>query len=141
MQQRMSIITLGVADLQKSRAFYEKLGWKIATQKQADSIVAFNLQSFTLALYPVEKLAVDANRPMSLSSSPSFTLAYTVNSEKEVDQVLNEAKAVGASIVKEAHKAFWGGYSGYFSDLDGYLWEVAFNPFVEIKDDGAFQWV
>ena len=140
MEQRLSVITLGVADLKQSRAFYEKLGWKIATEEQAESIVAFNLQSFVLALYPLEGFAEEIGLPVA-KASPSFTLTYNVGSEKEVDQVLQEAEQIGAPIVKRPQKMFWGGYSGCFSDPDGYLWEVDFNPFAKLAEDGTFRWM
>lgn len=141
MEQRLSIITLGVEDLQASRAFYEALGWKVATEEQSDNIVAFNLQSFVLALFPRQGLAEDAGVDMNPGGAPSFTLAYNVGSEADVDRTIDEARAVGATIVKEPQKVSWGGYSSYFQDPDGYLWEVAFNPFSHPRDDGSFSWV
>jgi len=141
MEQRMSIITLGVADLKQSRSFYERLGWKVATEQQAENIVAFNLLSFVLALYPREGLAEDVGIDVNASTSPTFTLAYNVNSEDEVERVIDEARSIGAKIIKEPQKVFWGGYSSYFSDPDGYLWEVAFNPYSKLENDGSFKWV
>ncbi len=140
MEQRLSIITLGVADLQRSRVFYEKLGWKVATEEGAENIVAFNLQSFVLSLYPLTGLAEDVGVPIP-AASPCFTMAYNVGSEAEVDEVIEDVRAIGAHIVKEPQKVFWGGYSAYFSDPDGYLWEVAFNPFSQPQADGTFTWV
>lgn len=140
MEQRMSIITLGVSNLKTSRSFYECIGWKVATEEQTENIVAFNLQSFVLALYPKQGLADDVGVEMDLSSMPSFTLAYNVFSEEEVDRVIDEVRAIGAEIVKEPQKVFWGGYSGYFSDPDAYLWEVAFNPYSVPEKDGSFKW-
>ncbi|MCH9853743.1 MAG: VOC family protein [Alphaproteobacteria bacterium] len=140
MQQRLSIIALGVCDLKKSRKFYEDLGWQTATQEGAENIVAFNLQSFVLTLYPIEKLAEEVDMPIKITT-PSFTLAYNVASEAEVDATIEEARNIGAKIVKPPQKVFWGGYSSYFSDPDGYLWEVAFNPFSQPEPDGAFKWV
>ena len=140
MEQRVSIITLGVSDLKKSRSFYESLGWSVATEEQAENIVAFNLQSFVLALYPKQGLAEDAGVDMVASTNPSFTLAHNVTSEAEVDRVINEVRGVGGRIVKEPQNVFWGGYSSYFSDPDGYLWEVAFSPYSKPEKDGSFQW-
>lgn len=141
MEQRLSIITLGVADLQMSRSFYEGLGWAIATEQQADQIVAFNLQAFVLALFPKNDLELDVGVEMGDTAlTPSFTLAYNVAAESEVDRVIEEARAIGATIVKSPQATNWGGYSGYFSDPDGYLWEVAHNPFSELKEDGSFHW-
>ena len=141
MEQRLSIITLGVSDLERSRSFYKNLGWEIATEKNSENIIAFNLQAFVLALYPIEGIAKDAGLQMKLPSTPSFTMAYNVGSEAEVDRVIEEAKTIGAKIIKQPEKAFWGGYSGYFSDPDGYLWEVAFNPYSTPEKDGTFKWV
>ena len=141
MEQRLSIITLGVADLGRARAFYESLGWKVATEEQAENIVAFNLQSFVLCLYPLDKFADEVGRKPDSVTTPGFTLAYNVGSEAEVDSAIEEARGVGAAIVKEPRKVFWGGYSGYFADPDGHLWEVAFNPFSSPSEDGSFRWV
>ena len=140
MEQRLSIITLGVAELGLSRAFYESLGWQAATEEKADSIVAFNLQGFVLALYPLDKFAEEVGSAPDPVSTPGFTLAYNVDSEAGVHRVIDEAKAAGARIVKEPQKVFWGGYSGYFADPDGYLWEIAFNPFSSPASDGSFKW-
>ena len=142
MEQRLSIITLGVGDLERSRSFYESLGWKVASSdEQSDSIVAFNLQSFVLALYPLEKFEEETGRKPDPASPPGFTLAYNVASEAEVDRTIEEARGLGAEIVKEPQKVFWGGYSSYFTDPDGYLWEVAFNPFSSPAKDGSFKWM
>lgn len=145
MEQRLSIITLGVKDLKVSRSFYEKLGWKIANTKQEETeeIVAFNLQSFVLALYRLDKLANEINITNQTNIEyrpPSFTLAYNVASEAEVDQTIKEATQVGAKILIPPKKVFWGGYSGYFSDPDHYMWEVAYNPFAKLKKGGTFRW-
>ena len=140
MEQRLSVITLGVTDLKQSRAFYEKLGWKVATEEQADSIVAFNLQSFVLALYPFKGFSEELGLSVTRTWPPSFTLAYNVDSEERVNQVIQEAEQIGASILKRPQKVFWGGYSGYFADPDGYSWEVAFNPFAKLGEDGTFRW-
>lgn len=140
MDQRISIITLGVADLKKSRAFYEALGWKVASVKQAEEIVAFDLNAMTLALYPLDKLEEDAGVEVTKSRYSAMTIAYNVNTPEEVDSVLQEAVQAGGELVKPAEKVFWGGYSGYFADPDGTLWEVAHNPFSKLGPDGAFQW-
>ena len=142
MDQRLSIITLGVSDLNTSRVFYEALGWRVAGEDGADKIVAFNLKAMALALFPREELARDADVEMNGGGKAHapFTLAYNVASEDEVDAVLKQAEKCGAKIIKPAQKVFWGGYSGYFADPDGFLWEVACNPFSKLKDDGSFQW-
>lgn len=140
MEQRASIITLGVKDLKKSRAFYDRLGWKVASENQAEEIVAYDLQDMTLALYPIHKLEEDAKVSVGKSQYSAFTLAFNVSSESEVDSVLMEAVEAGAELIKPAEKTFWGGYSGYFADLDGTLWEVAFNPFSKLGPNGEFRW-
>jgi catechol 2,3-dioxygenase-like lactoylglutathione lyase family enzyme len=136
MEQRVSIITLGVSDLQKFRAFYVYgLGWKQA-EASNDSIIFVPLNGIALALYQHEALAEDACVPADRSSFRGFTLAYNTRSKEEVNDVLAFAKAAGATITKPAQDVFWGGYSGYFADPDGFLWEVAHNPFVEMTGDG-----
>ena len=129
MEQRISIITLGVSDLKKARAFYDALGWRVASEDQAEEIVVYDLQNIALALYPWDKLVEDAKVPSERSGYSAVTIAHNVNSEGEVNDVLEEAQKAGGKLVKPAEKAFWGGYSGYFSDPDGNLWEVAYNPF------------
>ncbi len=141
MEQRLSIVTLGVADLARSRGFYEALGWKVATEENSDSIVVFDLNGFGFALFPRKELAKDIGVPPPAPATGGVTLAHNVNSKKEVDVLLKEAEGAGATIVKPAEEVFWGGYSGYFSDPDGHLWEIAFNPFSPIKEDGSFSWV
>ena len=138
MEQRLSIITLGVENLAKTAAFYDALGWKRASKEEG--IIAYNLQNMTLALFPLEELAKDVTASVSRGSYSTVTLAYNVRSEEEVDSTLQEAKKIGAEIIKPAEKVFWGGYSGYFADPDGQLWEVAFNPFSELGPNGEFQW-
>lgn len=140
MEQRISIITLGVDDLQKSRIFYDSLGLKVVTEEQSDEIICYNLQSMALALFPWEKLAEDAGISPSRSGYSSFTIAYNVNSEIEVETILKKANQAGGKIIKPAQKVFWGGYSGYFSDPDNHLWEVAYNPFSKLGPNGEFQW-
>lgn len=140
MEQRISIITLGVDDLQKSRVFYDSLGWQVVTEEQSDEIICYNLQSMALALFPWEKLAEDAGVSPNRSGYSSFTIAYNVNSEIEVETILEQAHQAGAKIIKPAQKVFWGGYSGYFSDPDNHLWEVAYNPFSKLGPNGEFQW-
>lgn len=129
MRQKLNIITLGVSDLRRSLEFYEKgLGWKKSSASQ-DNIIFFPLGGMVLALYPRELLAEDATVPAKGSGFSGITIAYNAKSEKEVDEVLAEVKKLGAAIVKPAQKVFWGGYSGYFKDPDGHLFEVAYNPF------------
>lgn len=140
MQQRISLITLGVSDLKRARAFYDSLGWKVASEDQAEEIVAYNLPNMALALYPLDKLADNAMVPIQRTGYSTVTIAYNVNSESEVQDILEEVEKAGGKIVKPAQKVFWGGYSGCFSDPDGNLWEVAYNPFSPLGPKGEFQW-
>ncbi len=140
MDQRISIITLCVTNLNRARAFYDALGWKAASEQQSEEIVAYDLQNMTLALYPWDKMVEEVKIPSERSGYSAFTIAYNVRSEKEVDEILEEAKRAGGRIIKLAEKVFWGGYSGYFSDPDGNLWEVAYNPFSLLGPKGEFQW-
>ncbi|MGB1077820.1 MAG: VOC family protein [Bdellovibrionales bacterium] len=140
MEQRLSIITLGVQDLVKSRAFYDALGWKVASEDQSEEIIAYDLLSMTLCLYPLEKLNEDAKVSVTAQKHASFTIAYNVKTPEDVDLTLTEAVKAGGTLIKPAEKVFWGGYSGYFSDIDGYLWEVAHNPFSKLGTNGEFQW-
>jgi uncharacterized protein len=136
MEQRVSIITLGVADLDRSREFYERLGWRRAMAEN-EGIVFFQAGGMALALYPREELAKDANVAPDGHGFAGVTLAYNARSRAEVDSVIEEAQIAGAKLLKPAQEAFWGGYSGYFADPDGFLWEVASNPFFPIGEDGS----
>ncbi|RRQ24144.1 VOC family protein [Guyparkeria sp. SCN-R1] len=136
MEQRLSVITLGVADLTRSRAFYEQgLGWTVGSA--AEQVVFFQLNGIVLALYPREALAADAGVPSSQGSGfAGIALAHNVRRREEVDTVLATAERAGGRIAKPAQATFWGGYSGYFADPDGHLWEVAQNPFWELDAAG-----
>jgi uncharacterized protein len=136
MEQRISLITLGVADLERSRSFYERLGWQRSV-RSAEGIAFFQAGGMALALYPRAELAQDAGVPAQSQGFSGFTLAFNARSRAEVDAVLAEAQAAGATILKRGQDAFWGGYSGYFADPDGFPWEVAWNPSFPIADDGS----
>jgi len=138
MEQRVSIITLGVADLTRSREFYERLGWRRSMAK-AEGVVFFQAGGMALALFPRHELAKDANIATEGHGFSGISLAYNARNRQEVDAVLAEAKAAGAKLLKPAQEAFWGGYSGYFSDPDGFLWEVAWNPSFPMAADGAIR--
>jgi catechol 2,3-dioxygenase-like lactoylglutathione lyase family enzyme len=139
MEQRVSIVTLGVSDLQRSREFYERLGWR-RTMAKSEGIVFFQAGGMGVALYPRDELAKDANvAEPAPGGFRGMTLAFNARTRAEVDSVLKEAEAAGAKIVKPAQEAFWGGYSGYFADPDGFLWEAAWNPFFTIAEDGSIQ--
>jgi len=132
---RLSIVTLGVANVQKARAFYESLGWQASAMSQ-EEIVFFQLSGVVLALFQRNALADDANVSPAGDGFRGVTLAHNVESEAEVDAALAHAENCGARIMKPATKVFWGGYSGYFSDPDGHLWEVAYNPFFPFDEAG-----
>lgn len=138
MEQRVSLITLGVSDLNRSREFYERLGWRRSMAK-SDGIVFFQIGGIALALYPRQELAKDATIASEGQGFNGMTLAYNTRNRYEVDSVLKEAQAAGATILKPAQEASWGGYSGYFSDPNGFLWEVAWNPFFPIAEDGSIK--
>ena len=139
MEPRISIITLGVKDLQKSYEFYNKgLGFEVSTPPSG-GIHFFKTGGTCLAIYPIDKMAKEFDPPINLERSgrPSFTLAHNTKTQSEVDDILKLAKAAGGKIEKPATKVFWGGYSGYFSDPDGYFWEVAHADFWEFNPDGS----
>ncbi len=138
MEQRVSIITLGVTDLERSRQFYERIGWRRSVAK-SEGIVFFQSGGMAVALYPREELAKDANVAPDGTGFQGVTLAYNARNRAEVDSVLADAVAAGAKLLKPAQEAFWGGYSGYFSDPDGFLWEVAWNPTFPISADGSIR--
>jgi uncharacterized protein len=138
MEQRLSLITLGVGDLDRSRSFYEHLGWKRANAA-TDGIVFFQAGGMALALYPRVELAKDATVSPDGHGFSGITLAYNTRTRGEVDSVLAQAEAAGAKLLKPAQDTFWGGYDGYFADPDGFLWEVAWNPFFPIAEDGSIK--
>ena len=134
MDQRASMITLGVADLDRARAFYEALRWKMAGDD--DGIVFFNLHAMVLALYPWKGVAEEFGMDEQEFGRPNAIVAYNVTQKEEVAQILAEAEAAGGTIVKAAQDVFWGGHSGYFRDPDGHYWEVAHNPFSPLGPNG-----
>jgi catechol 2,3-dioxygenase-like lactoylglutathione lyase family enzyme len=127
MEPRISFVTLGVTDLRRSIRFYEE-GLGLPRLKSPPTVAFFELGRTWLGLYPRELLAADAGVPAAGSGFPGFTLAHNVRSAAEADRLLEDAAAAGGRIVRPAHTADWGGYSGYFADPDGFLWEVAWNP-------------
>jgi uncharacterized glyoxalase superfamily protein PhnB len=137
MEQRMSLITLGVADLQRAVAFYENVvGWK--AQASPPGVVFFDLNGVVFALWPHDELAKDIGMTAgaAVPAYRGYALAYNARSEAEVDAIFERLKQHGATILKPPQRAFWGGYSGYFSDTDGHTWEIAYNPFWTIREDG-----
>lgn len=137
MEQRLSLVTLGVADLRRARGFYEALGWS-ASGSSSDDIAFFQAGGLVIALWDRAKLADDSGVDDS-GGSGGMTLAHNVRSRDEVDAVLREARSAGADISREAGETFWGGYSGVFLDPDGHPWEVAHNPHWPITEGGAVQ--
>ncbi|PIE13068.1 MAG: glyoxalase [Rhodobacterales bacterium] len=138
MEQRVSLITLGVADMARSSGFYEALGWQRVESQ--DGVVAFDLIGQTLGLYPRDKLAEDMGVPVEALGHGGMTLSYNVRDKAEVARVIDAARSAGARVLKEAADVFWGGHHGYFADPDGHVWEVAHNPFSGLREDGAFRW-
>ncbi len=135
MEQRVSLITLGVRDLLRARGFYEALGWT-SRAAPGDDVVFFQAGGMVVALWGRDKLAEDSGVTDG-GGWGGVTLAYNARSREEVDAVLAEAAAAGATILKPAQDVFWGGYSGYFADPDGHPWEVAWNPHWTLGDDGS----
>ncbi|WP_331294204.1 MULTISPECIES: VOC family protein [Methylobacterium] len=136
LEPRISLVTLGVTDLDRATAFYEGLGWPrrvIAAQ----GVAFFQLGGLGLSLYPRAELAADAGVPLQSHPSQGFTLAYNTRSRDEVDKVLSRAEALGGTITQLAQDAVWGGYHGHFCDPDGFVWEVAWNPDFALADDGC----
>jgi catechol 2,3-dioxygenase-like lactoylglutathione lyase family enzyme len=138
MKPRISMITLGVKDLERSVQFYEQ-GLGLPKMDSPPEVAFFTLNGSWLGLYGRESLADDAGVAADGSGFAGFTIAHNLDSEAAVDELLDLAVSAGAKLVKPAQKVFWGGYSGYFSDPDGYLWEVAYNPlfWVGPKDEDA----
>lgn len=136
MEQRLTIVGLGVQDLSASTTFYEEnFGWK-KTSSSNDQITFFQLNGILLSLYPRDKLAEDATVLSEGSGFKGFTLAYNTRSREEVDELIAKLEGKGVKIVKAPQEVFWGGYSSYVADPDGNLWEIAFNPYLIMDDDG-----
>ena len=135
MRQKLNLITLGVDDIDKALDFYETgLGWKKSSASQ-DDIAFFQLGGIVLSIYPRKLLAKDATVDDKATGFSGITISHNAKSEQEVDDVLKEVEKLGATIIKRAEKVFWGGYSGYFKDPDGHLFEVAYNPFWKLDEN------
>ena len=136
MLPKINIITLGAENLERAVNFYEKgIGWKKSPASQGD-IAFFKLNGVVLALYPAHLLAEDSGVPFERSAFSGVTLAYNAESAEEVDALMKKVEKLGATIVKQPQKVFWGGYSGYFRDPEGHFFEVAYNPFISFDEDG-----
>jgi len=134
-EQRVSLVTLGVSDLSRAREFYEGLGWTTGAAP-ADDVAFFQAGGMVIALWSCEQLAEDS-MVADGGGWGGITLAHNVRSPAEVDAVLAEARAAGGTVLREGAATFWGGYSGVFADPDGHPWEIAHNPHWTIRDDGA----
>ena len=136
MEQRLSVVTLGVADLERSRRFYEDgLGWRRTGAHP--EVVFFQVGGMVVGLFGRDDLARDAGVGAEGEGFRALSLGYNTRSKDEVEAVMAEAEAAGATIVKPAQDTFWGGYAGYFADLDGHLWEVAWNAEWPMATDGS----
>ncbi|MFV2053556.1 VOC family protein [Aliiroseovarius sp. YM-037] len=139
MEQRVSLITLGVEDIDRAAGFYEALGWKRVDCP--DGVIAFDLIGQTLGLYPKQSLAEELGIDVSdIGGFSGQTLGHNVRDKADVAPLLAKAEAAGARILKPAQDVFWGGHHGYFADPDGHVWEVAHNPFSPLGAGGEFQW-
>jgi len=134
--QRVTLITLGCADLARSRAFYAALGWREAAGG-TDGVAFYQMQGAALALFGREELAADQGRPGAALGTGAITLAQNFATRAEVDAAFEAALAAGATVLKRPEEVFWGGYSGYWADPDGHVWEVAMNPFWPLHEDGS----
>ena len=136
MQPRVTIIGLGVENLKAATTFYqEKFGWKL-TAASNEQISFFQLNGILLSLYPREKLAEDATVHHEGTGFKGFTLAYNTRTKEEVDEIFADLANKNVKIIKQPEQVFWGGYSGYVADLDDNLWEIAYNPFMELDEEG-----
>jgi catechol 2,3-dioxygenase-like lactoylglutathione lyase family enzyme len=136
-EQRVSLITLGVSDLPRARVFYEALGWRTRAEP-GDDVVFFQTPGAIVALWDRARLAEDSG-VQDQGGFGGVTLAHNVRSAVEVDRVMEEARRAGAMITREAAETFWGGYSGAFADPDGHPWEIAYNPRWELGEDGSIR--
>ncbi|KEP70382.1 glyoxalase [Thioclava dalianensis] len=132
--QRVTLITLGVADLARAKAFYAALGWQPAQEEEA--IAFYQMNGLVLGLFGRADLAQDQNRPETELGTGAMTLAQNFASPEDVDQAFARAIEAGAKTLKQPEKVFWGGYSGYYADPDGHVWELAHNPFWPLAEDG-----
>ncbi|MET7862388.1 VOC family protein [Micromonospora taraxaci] len=135
MEQRISLVTLGVADVARAKAFYEQLGWR---GQEVEETVFIQVGGLALVLWGRDKLADDAGiADPGTDGFGGMALAQNVRSREEVDEVIATATKAGATVTKPARETFYGGYAGYFTDLDGHVWEIAWNPGFALADDGT----
>ena len=136
MDQRITMVTLGVADLERAGAFYSALGWRKAEESQP-GITFYQCPGMLLGLFPLDELAKDQGREGAELGFGAVNLAQNQSDRETVDGVFAAALAAGATELKAPHEVFWGGYSGYFADPDGHPWEIAHNPFAPLSEDGT----
>lgn len=135
MEQRISIVTLGVGDLARSRRFYEQLGWR---GQEVEETVFFQAGGMVLVLWDERKLADDAGRPLAEAGGiRGIALAHNVRAAAEVDDIVASAERAGATVTRRPADTFYGGYAGYFTDPDGHAWEIAYNPGFSLGEDGT----
>ena len=134
--QRVTLITLGVKSLDRSRKFYEDLGWR-AHPSSSEEIVFFQMHGTVLGLFARDALAVDQGRPEAPLGTGALTLAQNHSSKAAVDEAFERAVAAGATVLKRPQDVFWGGYSGYYADPDEHVWEIAMNPYWPLSADGS----
>ena len=135
-RQRVTLVTLGVADLARARRFYAAWGWQPHPASQ-EGVAFYQMNGAVLALFDRAALAEDQGRPGAALGTGAMTLAQNCADDAETDAVFAQALAAGASLLKPPEKVFWGGYSGYFADPDGHVWEIATNPFWPLGPDGT----
>lgn len=136
MKKNLHLITFGVKDLKKSTEFYKQLfGWELSQESQ-ETVTFFKTSTVVVGLYPWDLLAEDAQISAESNGFRGVTFAHNVEKKEDVEVFLKQAENLGATIIKQAQEVFWGGYHGYFSDLDGHLWEVAWNPGFPFDEDG-----
>ncbi len=138
MEQRVSLITVGVDDPEAAAGFYEMLGWQRVDSP--DGVIAFDLIGQTLGLYPLAALAEEIGVDIATLGQGALTLSYNCPAKEDVAALLKRAEGAGAQILKHATDVFWGGHHGYFRAPDGTIWEIAFNPFSTLGPNGEFRW-
>lgn len=135
-RQRVTLVTLGVADLARAQDFYGRWGWT-PHPSDADGVAFYQMQGAALALFPLDELAADQGRPAAPLGTGAITLAQNCADKAETDAVFDAGIAAGGTILKRPESVFWGGYSGYLADPDGHVWEIAWNPMWPLDKDGA----
>ncbi|CAH1648783.1 MULTISPECIES: VOC family protein [unclassified Chelatococcus] len=133
---KVNLITLGVSDIARSTTFYQRLGWRRSEEASTQDVSFFALDNLVLAVWSRDRLAEDAGLAPTPPGFGGFTLAQNLPSERDVDLAVENAVAAGGRLLKKPAKTFWGGYSGYFADPDGHPWEIAYNPYFPLDENG-----